>query len=131
MTALWTGEPVEHAGRFHRVSAHLLPRPVQRPRPAIWVAALWPSTGPIARARRFEGIAPIRPDGEPLEIDGLREVAAALGPGRDVIGGWLPGPSVADYAAAGVTWLVESRWPDGHWYNELFEVAGTDPRAAA
>lgn len=127
VTALWTGEPVEHAGRFYRVSAQLLPKPAQRPRPPIWIAAQWPNRRPLERARRYEGIAPIGADGQPLGIEGLRQVAAAIGPGHDVMGSWLPGPSIDEYADAGVTWLVDSRWPDGNWFNELSAAADRNP----
>ncbi|HLI26725.1 MAG TPA: LLM class flavin-dependent oxidoreductase [Chloroflexota bacterium] len=38
---LWTEPRVTHAGRFHRFrDVHLLPRPVQRPHPPIWIAAV-------------------------------------------------------------------------------------------
>ena len=126
--ALWTGEPVEHRGASFTVSAQLRPPTVQQPRPPIWVAAQWPNRRPLARARRYDGVMPIGSDGQPLGIDELRQVAATVGPDRDVVGSWLPGTSVADYAAAGVTWLVESRWPDGDWFEELHAASQRNPR---
>jgi alkanesulfonate monooxygenase SsuD/methylene tetrahydromethanopterin reductase-like flavin-dependent oxidoreductase (luciferase family) len=41
--ALWTGERVDHAGRhWHLAGASLAPRPVQRPGPPVWIAAMGP-----------------------------------------------------------------------------------------
>lgn len=38
---LWTEERVTYEGRFHRLrDVHLMPRPVQRPHPPIWIAAV-------------------------------------------------------------------------------------------
>ena len=43
VSGLWSGEPCSYAGEHYHVDdAHLLPRPVQQPRPPVWVAALWP-----------------------------------------------------------------------------------------
>ena len=51
LTGLWSGEPFSHHGaHYHLDDAHLLPRPVQRPRPPVWVAALWPYRPPVAAA---------------------------------------------------------------------------------
>jgi natural product biosynthesis luciferase-like monooxygenase protein len=41
VTKLWTEERVSYEGRFHRFEdVRLMPRPVQRPHPPIWVAAV-------------------------------------------------------------------------------------------
>ena len=37
MNALWTGEPVNFAGRYYTVAGRLEPRPVSRPHPPIWI----------------------------------------------------------------------------------------------
>jgi natural product biosynthesis luciferase-like monooxygenase protein len=38
---LWTGDRVSYQGRFHAFhDVHLMPRPVQKPHPPIWVAAV-------------------------------------------------------------------------------------------
>jgi alkanesulfonate monooxygenase SsuD/methylene tetrahydromethanopterin reductase-like flavin-dependent oxidoreductase (luciferase family) len=129
VTALWTAEPVDHHRTHYSVSAQLHPPPVQRPRPPIWVAAMWPNRRPVRRAERFDGVVPIGADGQPLGLDGLAQLARAVGPGHDVIGSWMPGPTIEEYAAAGATWLVESRWPEGEWLDELTARAAGAPRA--
>jgi alkanesulfonate monooxygenase SsuD/methylene tetrahydromethanopterin reductase-like flavin-dependent oxidoreductase (luciferase family) len=131
VTALWSGQPVDHHGPHYRASAQLLPPPVQRPRPPIWVAAQWPRRGPLERAHRYEGVVPIGADGQPADVDVVRQVAELVGPGCEVAASWLPGNSVAEYAAAGATWLIESRWPVDRWLEELTAAAATDPHAAA
>lgn len=41
VTRLWTEERVSYEGRFHRFNdVRLMPRPVQRPHPPIWIAAV-------------------------------------------------------------------------------------------
>ena len=41
VTRLWTEEPLSFEGRFHRFQdVRLMPRPVQRPHPPIWIAAV-------------------------------------------------------------------------------------------
>ena len=41
VTRLWTQDRVSYEGRFHRFrDVHLMPRPVQKPHPPIWVASV-------------------------------------------------------------------------------------------
>ena len=37
-----------------------LPRPVQRPRVPVWVAAFWPNKAPLRRAARWDGVFPLK-----------------------------------------------------------------------
>ena len=54
------GEPFSHSGPHYTVNgAHLLPRPLQEPRPPVWVAALWPNPRPLRRAARWDGVVPL------------------------------------------------------------------------
>ena len=54
------------------------PRPVQRPRIPVWVAARWPNRRPLRRAARYDGLFPIDlPDPDALaalaaEVNALR-----------------------------------------------------------
>ena len=59
LDTLLRGDPVDHRGEHYQVQAHLRPGPVQQPRPPIWVAGVVPNARPLARARRWEGVAPI------------------------------------------------------------------------
>ncbi|HEX6421710.1 MAG TPA: LLM class flavin-dependent oxidoreductase [Acidimicrobiales bacterium] len=112
--------PVAHDGPRYRVEAELRPRPVQSPRPPIWVAAVAPHRRPLARALRFDGVVPLGP-GDLLTpeqlaayLDGVERPA-----GWDVVANWAPGASADDYAAVGATWLVEGIWPTGDWVADV------------
>src|SRR3954462_14132999 len=48
---LWSGEPFSFEGQhYHIKDAHFLPRPVQKPRIPVWLAARWPNKKPFRRA---------------------------------------------------------------------------------
>ncbi len=126
VTGLWSGEPFTHVGAHYRVDgAHFLPRPVQRPRPPVWVAAMWPHPRPLRRAARWDGVVPLSDDGQPLTPDVVRRVVEFLAAQRslehfEVVATAAPGIDHAEYAEAGATWLVESIWPaSATWYDEL------------
>ena len=56
----WTGEPVHHRGAHYVVDGlTLLPTPVQRPGPPVWVAARYGNPRPLRRAARYDGVFPI------------------------------------------------------------------------
>jgi alkanesulfonate monooxygenase SsuD/methylene tetrahydromethanopterin reductase-like flavin-dependent oxidoreductase (luciferase family) len=84
------------------------PRPVQRPRIPIWVAARWPSRRPLRRAARYEGLFPIDLPGP----DALAELAAEVEALRDADGPFelvaesAPGTDVRPWAEAGATWCL-------------------------
>jgi alkanesulfonate monooxygenase SsuD/methylene tetrahydromethanopterin reductase-like flavin-dependent oxidoreductase (luciferase family) len=128
---LWSGEPFSFGGDHFRVDgATFLPRPLQRPRIPIWVAATWPIRAPLRRAARWDGVWPLRRDGRgnsiPLTPDDVRGVAAAIAEersaaGRDpaepfdiLVAGVTPGdhPAAAaartgEFTEAGATWWTE------------------------
>ncbi|HEY4276924.1 MAG TPA: LLM class flavin-dependent oxidoreductase [Conexibacter sp.] len=123
---LWRGEPFSFAGRHHTVTADaFLPRPLQRPRPPVWIAGRWPAKPPLRRAARWDGVFPtfadVARDATPAP-EQLAEVvafvrqeraAAGIDPGApfDVgLEGVSDGPEpalVAPYGEAGLTWWVE------------------------
>ena len=119
---------VDHLGAHHRVTASVRPLPVQRPRVPIWVAGVAPNRRPLERARRWDGYVPI---GRGLEPDALAEfVGPPPRPGWDLVVPWADGVPAAEYADAGVTWLVQSTWPkDEGWVDELRDLAAAGPAA--
>jgi alkanesulfonate monooxygenase SsuD/methylene tetrahydromethanopterin reductase-like flavin-dependent oxidoreductase (luciferase family) len=120
--------PVDHHGPYFDVTAELLPRPVQSPRPPIWVAAVEPHRRPLARAVRWDGVVPIgqrdllRPGELVAYLDGVERPAS-----WDVVANWAPGVPADEYADAGATWLVEGIWPQGDWVRELRDRIGKGP----
>ena len=128
LTGLWTGEPFSYAGEHYRLEETVfLPRPVQRPRIPVWVAAVWPNKAPLRRAARWDGVFPTYlEDGlNDMTPDILRsvvayvrqqrssqatlEVAAVGRPGRGR--GVSDQELIADYTDAGLTWWIESVGP--------------------
>jgi alkanesulfonate monooxygenase SsuD/methylene tetrahydromethanopterin reductase-like flavin-dependent oxidoreductase (luciferase family) len=112
--------PTMHDGARFSVRTDLRPRPVQQPRPPIWVAGYVPHRRPLARARRWDGVVPLGSD-EPLTPQAL---AAYLGPERlpgwDVVVPVLTGVGTAEFADAGATWLFDSVRPDRPgWVDDL------------
>jgi alkanesulfonate monooxygenase SsuD/methylene tetrahydromethanopterin reductase-like flavin-dependent oxidoreductase (luciferase family) len=60
LAALWSGQPVSHAGKHFRVhDAVLRPAPLQQPRIPIWIAGFWPNRPPFRRAARIDGALPL------------------------------------------------------------------------
>jgi probable F420-dependent oxidoreductase len=121
VTALWSGQPVRHAGRFYTVDGvTLAPLPVQCPRVPVWIGGT--SAPARCRAARWDGWI-INGDDEhgtmtvpPARIATHAAAVTALRPADDnsrfdiaVTGASAgPGDPVPDtYAQAGVTWWLE------------------------
>lgn len=119
LDAFWSGEEVNFAGRHHRVAGvTLLPGPVQRPRPPVWVAAGWPRRRPVRRAARWDGVYLMTLHQRTrayLSPQDVQDVVTELGDGAgrvDVaLNGYPPrGASLPDHvlelADAGATWWL-------------------------
>jgi len=106
----WTGERVDHRGDHHVVDGlTLLPTPVQRPGPPVWVAVRHGNRAPLRRAARHDGVFPIEVPSPDQLAELVAEVHALRDPGRgalDVAVGGAPGTDPADWAAAGATWWL-------------------------
>jgi alkanesulfonate monooxygenase SsuD/methylene tetrahydromethanopterin reductase-like flavin-dependent oxidoreductase (luciferase family) len=84
------------------------PRPVQRPRIPIWVAARWPRRRPLRRAARYEGLFPIDlPGPEALAqlADELRTMRKDDRP-FDLVAESPAGTDPQPWADAGATWCL-------------------------
>lgn len=127
LQGLWSGQPFSYSGEHYQVKEiTFLPPPVQTPRIPIWIAGMWPRTGPMERAARFDGVTAFtkRDDGTsgdltPAEIQQLKrfmdEHHTASTP-FDIVTGARVFEAVVDdparallsaYAAAGATWCLE------------------------
>jgi alkanesulfonate monooxygenase SsuD/methylene tetrahydromethanopterin reductase-like flavin-dependent oxidoreductase (luciferase family) len=126
MTALWSGETVDHHGAHYTVDAvRFLPRPVQRPRIPLWFAARPGSLRPLRRAARFDGVFPIEPS--PEELDEMLEVVAQERgdlEGFDVAVLNRPGVNLDALEKRGATWAMRDVRPGA-------TVAGVAALAAA
>jgi alkanesulfonate monooxygenase SsuD/methylene tetrahydromethanopterin reductase-like flavin-dependent oxidoreductase (luciferase family) len=121
LTGLWSGEPFSFQGRYHRLEeAIFLPRPVQRPRPPVWIAGKWPARRPFRRAARFDGVFPTFEGIGHAEMPPPERLAEAVhytlehrghdAPFDVALEGQSEGPDaerLAPYEAAGLTWWIE------------------------
>jgi len=102
LTAYWDGE--------------FVPRPLQRPRIPVWLAARWPSRRPVRRAARWDGLFPIDlPGPEALaqlvaEVTALRERDGIDAPFAVVVA-TAPDTDPAPWQAAGATWCLTDFGP--------------------
>lgn len=148
LRALWAGRPtgdvLPEAGR----SVPLLPRPHGGREIPIWIAGRWPrgeSLGPFRRAAEYEGMFPVTREWTPpqglVQPDDYRELKALLesvgaSASIDLVHGGVSAGADADaealarYAAAGVTWWLESFHPvrGGRKHTEE-RIAAGPPRA--
>ncbi len=130
LCSFWSGETVHFAGEhFIADGVDVLPRPVQRPRIPLWLAARATARKPVRRAARYDGLYPIEVDAK-----GLREMLEAV---REERGGLedfdvATSPSNAqefeDFAEAGMTWALKGAAP-GTPLDEVFAMASTHPSA--
>jgi alkanesulfonate monooxygenase SsuD/methylene tetrahydromethanopterin reductase-like flavin-dependent oxidoreductase (luciferase family) len=89
------------------------PRPVQRPRIPVWVAATWPNRRPLRRAARWDGLFPVELPG-PEALAALRvEVEAMRDDDRpfDYVVTNPAGTEAAPWIEAGATWCLSGFGP--------------------
>jgi len=124
ISGLWSGGPVQHAGRHFEVrDVALAPLPVQRPRPPIWIGG--ESEGALRRAARWDGwgLTGVDEAGqmvkEPAQVAAivrrLADHGAGIGTDFEIaisgVSARYGGADPRAYAAAGVTWWLESLSP--------------------
>lgn len=117
LTALWSGEPVNHQGEYFQVNCAAFQPPAQRPRVPIWVAAGWPAKRPLARAARWDGVVPVGAQGLEVAPEDLAGIVAAIDAQRaggafDVTQFGVTRDAgdtakVTAAAAAGATWWID------------------------
>jgi alkanesulfonate monooxygenase SsuD/methylene tetrahydromethanopterin reductase-like flavin-dependent oxidoreductase (luciferase family) len=126
LCGLWTGEPFGFSGRHYRFEPMTFrPTPIQQPRIPIWPVGAWPNERSMRRTLAWDGVL--------AQVEGaesIREIvewaerewpAATRDRAWDVIAeGTTPADDpaaavavVAEHAAAGATWWVESDWESG------------------
>ncbi len=99
---LWEGETLGFRGRHHRLDGvRLTPRPVQHPRPPIWVGG-FAAAGPRRAARLADGYVGTGPMREQIRIYREELAAAGRAPGSGRLAG-------------GHMWLFASRDPARTW----------------
>jgi alkanesulfonate monooxygenase SsuD/methylene tetrahydromethanopterin reductase-like flavin-dependent oxidoreductase (luciferase family) len=122
LVGLLSGDRFAYRGRHYTVAETVFrPRPVQRPRPPIWIAGRWPARRPFQRAARFDGVFPtfqgVEHDQRPTPDQLLAVVEYARSQRDPADGGFdvvleaqSDGPDpglVGEYADVGLTWWIE------------------------
>ena len=117
VAGLWSGEPFSFHGQHFRIEeVTFRPRPVQEPRPPIWIGGGYPNPRAIERALRWDGTCMYRRAGGPLRAEDVRDLRARSDGRRwDVaVGGWERREDVDEelehrrsVAEAGAHWWVE------------------------
>jgi len=108
LAGLWSGEPIWHRGRHHRVEGlRLSPRPVQRPRIPIWIGGDWRAVGVRRRLVRWDGSCAynVTTPEDVRDVLALVERERGTTAGFDVkVGGRRDPVLVRALADAGATW---------------------------
>jgi hypothetical protein len=131
LTGLWRGQPFNYDGKHYKIKETTFyppPPPVQQPRIPIWTVGAWPRMKSMRRVLRCDGILPCAMDEQGKLVDltpnHIREISeyvagnrAETGPFDIVIESETPGDDpiaaaaiVGQWADAGATWWIESRW---------------------
>lgn len=125
----WSGDTVTHHGRHYEADGvTLLPAPIQRPRPPVWIGGFWPNRPPMRRAARWDGAAPLfhsARHGHAPPVEEVRDLVAYVrkhrvtdrpgAPFEFVVGGVSPCDAarardlLGPLSDAGVTWWDERR----------------------
>ncbi len=100
------------------------PRPIQRPRIPVWLAARWPYRRPVKRAARWDGLFPIDLPG-PDELAELVTEIDRRDDGFDIVVTNAPGTDRAPWEAAGATWCLTG-WGAQPGYDEVAEAIDAD-----
>jgi alkanesulfonate monooxygenase SsuD/methylene tetrahydromethanopterin reductase-like flavin-dependent oxidoreductase (luciferase family) len=123
VAGLWTGEPFSFRGAHFTVDeVTFLPRPVQEPRPPIWVGGGYPNRRPIERALRWDGACLYNAQHGPLPPDAVADLRTRAGdrPWTIAVGGsprrddWdAEREHIAAVRDAGADWWIEWAQPAG------------------
>jgi alkanesulfonate monooxygenase SsuD/methylene tetrahydromethanopterin reductase-like flavin-dependent oxidoreductase (luciferase family) len=139
ISALWSGEPVDHKSPNHEVSGvRFLPRPVQRPRVPVWSGASLPARAGVRRAAHWDGIVPVYGTEEefrPVTPEEVAGIVAEIGGRRDSDGPFdvvvlaiAPDEALRrEYEEAGTTWLIEGPAPGEKWLDDARTIAARTP----
>jgi alkanesulfonate monooxygenase SsuD/methylene tetrahydromethanopterin reductase-like flavin-dependent oxidoreductase (luciferase family) len=129
---LWSGEVVDHEGEHYRAEGvQFLPRPLQRPRIPVWVAARSPRQRPLRRAARFDGFFVTRTTPETVAemVDIVQSHRDSMA-GFDVVACGDLDVDPDPYRAVGATWWL-TYLPEISTYDEAAAVIEAGPPTAS
>lgn len=116
LAGLWSGKRFNFTGDHYQVrDTRFRPTPASEPRIPVWIGGQWPRQGPLTRALRWDGYVPIKADGTAIRPADAHAIAERLRlaerPGFDLVVTTGAAGALAEYAAAGVTWWLETPKP--------------------
>lgn len=130
---IFAGVTLDHAGSAYTVRAHLSPRGYQRPRPPIWIASIGTNRGPLARARRWDGVFTLTKDFQGLAPSDVQAWRDRLDRDDDyaITTTARAGIRSRDLEAAGLSWRV-SEPPKLHndWIRDIRPLVLAGPDAS-
>ena len=124
LKGLWANKPFTFKGKFFNIKeVEFFPKPFQDKIP-IWVGGIWPNKKPFQRAAQYDGVFPIKIDGdENLSPNDYREIIKYIKQYRSSFDSYDIIKSIVstgikeedewinNYLDVGITWFVESMWP--------------------
>jgi hypothetical protein len=134
LTLLYQRQPFDYAGQHYHLKLTQLdiqyypPKPLQQPRPPLWVPGIWPRMKSMQRILKCDGLLPQKMNGKgefeavtPIDlrqmkayIDGNRKLATPFDFATEGKTGDMNALEQHDllqeWAEAGTTWWVESLW---------------------
>jgi alkanesulfonate monooxygenase SsuD/methylene tetrahydromethanopterin reductase-like flavin-dependent oxidoreductase (luciferase family) len=139
VSGLWSGEPFSYGGKHFTIDeVQFVPKPLQQPRPPVWVACMLPFRRPLARAARYDGVVPIKTGGDGVAFvtpDDVASILAEIATRRESMDGFdvvvnagpPPAASPDEFAAAGATWWMVSMGHFPGWFDELRGIVRDGP----
>ncbi len=149
LTGLWQGQPFHFSGKHYQVTeTNFEPPPplVQSPRIPIWVVGAWPRSKSMQRVARYDGLLPVKLSAsssfenvKPQDISQMKVWIKARRPQSTpfdiVMENDVSNPlneksweSIHAYAAAGVTWWLQSMWTNSDLDQVLAWIRKGPPR---
>ena len=117
IAGLWAGDPFSFRGKHYSLDeVTFAPRPVQQPRPPIWIGGGYPNPRAIERSLRWDGTCMYQRDGGHLRPESVRDLRSRAGERRWTIAvGGQPRrenwdeerEAIRAVAEAGADWWVE------------------------
>ncbi len=134
---LWSGEPFSFQGKhYHIENIQILPKPVQQPRPPIWVVGVWPRAKSMRRILHWDGVLPAicNEQGEwrqtiPEDVHMIYDYVSAQRQDKGPFEIVLEGKTSTDpqkaleklqpFIDAGMTWWIETMWSGPNYPEDI------------
>ena len=145
LTGMWSGDRFGYEGKHYQVEPFTFgPPPAQKPRIPVWVAGMWPNRVPFRRAAAWDGVFPIKIEGDqqvhiaPEDVIAIRDYISLHRGSTDPFDITVLLPGLVDhhsrgsgvierFADAGVTWLQDGPDPSGESVESFLDYVREGP----